>query len=679
MKLQSPATAELFSKVVPHELDRMALLYKDDNAFTAKVFSVREGEDKKYEPISWSLGKWITDTLPEAKQLVGKKNRHTYEIAATDNNVEIIYEAWSECRNQLIMDPGARARFIEILANGRLQDQNIKHIARFRNQGVLPTACGLVKEHPRFPLSDYQKVARHCLMSNPGFFLYGDPGTGKTAPTISMICEEAKKKHAEGSNSVYRAVIIVPNNIRFNWENEFKRFATVKGTVTVLYGERNDREAQILRAIASKKSTENLFSIVICSYDSLIATTDALALENILTKEISPELNWDCAVLDESHWIKTPTAARTKASFRVRDRADKRVILTGTPLTNNLFDLWSQFEFLGHGFSGFITFGGFKNFYGQFRLDHITGRKELTEFKNVPLLQERLARLSFRMTKELDLPSLPEKVFDSIECSMTPEQAKKYAQVASEISIEISNQIERDAEAGISQKMTISNILVKMLRLAQVTSGFMKFDDVKDIDGELIEKGRVEHFTPNPKIDALVDLLKSEDKTKDDKTIVWAIDVPAIKKISERLEKEGINHVVFYGDTPKDQRQALVDRFNNDPECTVFVGNPMAGGIGLNLIGYNPEYPDKYTSDTTHIIHYSQNWRSDLRSQADDRGHRRGTRKPVRITNLVVPRTIDEEIRERVEDKQASAQNLSDIRGILQRILDTKLETLERN
>ena len=668
MKLISKATKDLFDPISVNEQDRMAITYKDESTFKVELYSVRPYSDQKYPPISWAGIRFLSDRLPESKKLAGRHNQYTYEISASDNNIEIINEAWKEHKNQIVFDALSQLKFKEILSLGVLQDKNAEIIARFRERGQIPITG--IREHEKFPLKDHQKVGRYCLLRNPGFFLYGDPGTGKTAPTISMICEEARIK-ARNGEGIYRAIIVCPNSVRFNWENEFRKFATVKGRVTILRGNRLDREKLILQSLVEKKDSENLFSVVICSYDSLSSTTEAVCLENIMGQKVNDDLYWDVAVCDESHFIKTPRARRTQASFRLRDKSLKRVILTGTPLTNNLFDLWSQFEFLGSGYSGFTTFKGFRDFYGNYRLDEFTGRTELTDFKNLPLLQERLARLSYRMTKELDLPNLPEKVYDTIEVEMTSEQRKWYAKIATQINIEIEEEIERDAAEGRAQQMTVNNILVKMLRLSQVTSGFIKTDDERDFEGNLVKEGKIIYLIPNPKVEKLVEELKA--KGPNDKTIVWSIDVPAIEYISRRLKIENIDHVTFYGKTKEEARQEAIDRYNTDANCRVFVGNPLAGGIGLNLLGYDPNAPDEHTTNTTHIIHYSQGWRPDVRQQADDRAHRYGTRTHVRISNLVIPNTIDEEIRERVEDKQEAARDLSEIRGILQRILNAKL------
>ena len=147
--------------------------------------------------------------------------------------------------------------------------------------------------------------------------------------------------------------------------------------------------------------------------------------------------------------------------------------------------------------------------------------------------------------------------------------------------------------------------------------------------------------------------------------------VPDIKAISERLTREGIRHVVFYGGTSDKDRAEAERAFNHDPDCRVFIGNPAAGGVGLNLWGYDPDRPEQTQRNADHVIYYAQNWSMTARSQSEDRCHRRGTRKSVRYTTMLVPESIDVTIDDRVKNKILTADNIQDIRAIMQRVLLT--------
>ena len=157
-------------------------------------------------------------------------------------------------------------------------------------------------------------------------------------------------------------------------------------------------------------------------------------------------------------------------------------------------------------------------------------------------------------------------------------------------------------------------------------------------------------------------------KGPDEKTIIWACWVCDIKTIAARLEKEEIKAVTYYGSTSFDKRREAVDQFNRDYDTKVFLGNQAAASTGITLLGYDPLMPNDYTSNCDHEIYYSQNWSMVLRSQSEDRCHRVGTRQPIRVTDLCVPETIDEEIRARVLDKITNALELGDLRKVLAKV-----------
>ena len=114
-------------------------------------------------------------------------------------------------------------------------------------------------------------------------------------------------------------------------------------------------------------------------------------------------------------------------------------------------------------------------------------------------------------------------------------------------------------------------------------------------------------------------------------------------------------------------------RFNEDKNCRVFLANPSAGGTGLNLLGYPIGRPELSDTNCTDEYYYSTNWSSVQRSQSEARGHRRGTRVPVRIHDVCVANTIDEEIRKRVFLKRCTAMELADVQDILQAVLGLRL------
>lgn len=657
-----PVTRELIKKVKLSSTDRLHVgLNKDGDRFVATI-----GAPEGHWPSPEARVGWF-QRVPARRQNKGYPGTQ-YFLETTDCTAIVIATLWP--RDQIVWDDDARTVFDYLMTTITSQEKSLELIARFREYSEreeqiqewgIPVPhvlkdVRLPQMHPDedLRLTLYQDVAAGCALRNEGFAYFMEQGTGKTPPSIAVMCERARDLRRAGETRMFRAVIVCPKNVRANWASEIKRFATVPTKVTILRGAALKRTMALCQACVPDDE-EQMLTVVICNYETLVQSWETLGM-----------IDWDLACLDEAHFIKSPNTKRTKYSHRLRDKAAARMILTGTPVTNTPFDLWAQLEFLGEGFSGFQSFKAFKEFYGVFRIDAEEGFKKLISVQNLPFMQERLARLSFIIRKEEALPDLPEKVYDVYEVEMTSDQEEVYRSVRDKLYAEIEDDLNRDN----NKQLVVNNILTKLLRLAQITSGFVTWDAVVDPDdGTVVEPKEIEYFETNAKLDGLVELLKDPEKTKDDKTLVWACWVPDLKAISKRLTEEGIDHVMYYGGTNDAQREEAEWRYNNDPDCRVFVGNPTAGGTGLNLLGYQPGEQEKHASNTTHEIYYSQNWSPTARSQSEDRGHRRGTRVHVRITDLVVPDTIDEEIRSRVTDKRANALEITDLRKLLSRCL----------
>jgi len=472
------------------------------------------------------------------------------------------------------------------------------------------------------------------------------------AAELTAACERRIKAleptRVAGEDRMYRAIVVAPNNVRMNWYHEFERFKTCQGRVVVIRGTEIARAKQMVEAFTRQPGDK--FVVVVISYDTLTAAWPLIRMTQ-----------WDLAVLDESHYIKTPNAQRTKTAMKLRDLAEQRMCLTGTPITNHVMDLYSQFEFLGEGCSGFRTFKSFKSFYGVFETS-AAGYEKLVGCQNMPLMQDRLARLSFIIKKEVALPDLPDKVYDVVEVEMTNAQGTIYRKMADELLVELEEYVENAENAA----MAAQHVLTRLLRLAQITSGHAVIAAEYDDDGEELSPRRVIPITPNPKVEAFMSLLA--EKPANEKVIVWACWVEDIRQLSEALEAAGIGHVLYYGQTSDVQRAESERAFNHDPACRVFIGNPTAGGTGLTLLGYPPGQEEHYTTNCTQAVYFSQNWSPTARSQSEDRCHRRGTRKHIRITDLCVPNTIDQKIRARVLKKRQTADSIADVRDILRSI-----------
>lgn len=454
------------------------------------------------------------------------------------------------------------------------------------------------------PCMPHQVYATKAALASKSYALFMEQGTGKTLVAITKMCEEALNA------STYRSLVVCPGNVRTNWREEIERFAYVPFKIFTLHANELERIRMLLDIVIESRP-----SITICSYD--------VVWRMVETMQTIP---WNTIVLDESHSIKSGKTKRTKGLLKLRDSAESRLLLTGTAIVNSPADLFSQLEFLEQGASGFSNLEAFKKFYCRYNDVGI-----YTGTQNVPFLQERLARYSFRVLKQDVLKDLPPKMYDVIDIEMTPYQREVYKKVSELIKIEL--------EGMDDSVMTVNNALVKLMRLAQITSGFVKYDE------------STERLDPNPKLEELVKLLTG----RPNKSIVWCCWTQDIKTITARLNIEGIKAAAYYGAT--ECRSEVIDSFNKG-DTQVLVSNPQCGGVGLNLLG-------SATQPCDMAVYYSQGWSPTVRSQSEDRSHRKGTIVPIRIVDLCVSGTIDEQIRKRVLKKRIEAFKLQDIRELL--------------
>lgn len=578
--------------------------------------------------------------FPEAKEV----SFNHYLVSATDISVMILLQ-WPE--NQRTMTAEAQM-FVQYILTVIRQGEN----AVIVNSIWQDPERRDVHEIPKIALKGselmrHQVFAYMAMSGSDGFGVFMEQGTGKT-PTMIAHWERISRSVKD---RMMRVIIVAPKNVRSNWADEVERFQTVPTQTTILRGGKMKRFQTCLQGLV-KRDEGNKIAVIIVAYESWWKTAE------VLTK-----VQWDVAILDEAHYIKWPRSQRAKFAFEFRDACLRRYALTGTPVCNATFDLFALLEWIREGGSGFSTFEHFRSYYGMFGEKTTDGKKRITEVQNLPHLKERLARMSIIVRKADAIKNMPPKTYSTIEVEMTKEMWDAYITVRDKLYAEI-----MDAMTQQSKVMTVQNVLTKLLRLAQVTSGFLSFDAIHDEFGIEVQPKTVDRFDPNPKLEALVESL-NESLDLDEKAIVWACWVPDLKTIHARLEMEGFNPVLYYGEVNDKNREEAVTRFNNDPKCRVFIGNPAAGGTGLTLLGHDRTCPEKYDTDVTQMYYFSQGWSHPYRSQSEDRPHRIGTRRPVHIYDIVCAGTIDVEIRNRVTNKRLVAAEIGDLRNILETIM----------
>ena len=603
------------------------------------------GGEKYYRngSISLEVAERWQPRIPERKHLGYGK----WSFACTDFTVLTIHHIWPK-EKLLFANEVVELTYRYLLTRFFSQARNAVMGANFKETGIVPVMPFDFIDHPKLPLADYQKVALLASLDQEAYALFMEQGTGKTPIVINRICLEGGRKR-KNKNKLYRALIICPSQVRLNWKTEFQRFPINTGKIGVLRGDPIKRTRTLMDVV---RETENHnWAVAIIGVDSVPTTLEQLTL-----------VEWDLIVLDESHYIKSIRTNRAKCCLSFNDslKYKQRMALTGTPIGNSVFDLYPQLEFLGKGLSGFTTFKHFCGFHGIYDPDVKAANPidRLIGIKGLPLIQERLTRLAYMTTKKEAGLKLPDRVYSVSEVEMTTIQAKLYEKLRKELVVEIEQIL--SSPTTQDKAITVNHIFTRLLRLAQITSGHVKWDgdNVEQIPGI------------NPKVKELHRIYNEEIKRDPlGKCIVWCTFVEDMRIISKSLSTCDINHAGYHTVIQpkykyKDSYSAQL-AFNCDPDIKIFLANPASAGEGLNIVGYDINNGATSKTYTSHVIYFSSNWSMIQRSQSEARAHRRGTRTNINIIDLVIPGTIDEDIRTRVMEKIQTANMIQDVRDIL--------------
>lgn len=429
---------------------------------------------------------------------------------------------------------------------------------------------------------------------SPGYALLMEMGTGKTITTIAIA------GRALLSGKAKRLLILAPKSIVNVWSEEFEKFADYYCSLCVLQG-------------CSTEKIKVLESIPHLGLEVAVVNYDSVAL---IEKEL---LAWspDFIVCDESSKVKNPSAKMSKATHRIAKQCKYRLILTGTPIQNNPLDFYSQYKILDESIFGKSYFA-FKNQYAVLGLYN-----QPVGWRNLPELIKKAHSIAFRVTKEdaLDLP-------DTID-EIRPVFLEKKA-------LTLYKQFVRDSYIELSKgEVSATNILTRMLRLQQLTGGFIRPDEESD---------RYEQVS-KAKLEALEDIVDSANEAGQ-KVVIIARFIPEIKEICKLLDSKKISYARICGDV-KD-RAAEVDRFQNDKKCMVFVGQIQTVSMGLTL-----------TASST-MVFYSLSYNFADYSQARARIHRIGQKNKCLYIHLTVKDTIDETVLQVLRRKDDISHSIVD-------------------
>ncbi|KAI7752503.1 hypothetical protein M8C21_015854 [Ambrosia artemisiifolia] len=498
-------------------------------------------------------------------------------------------------------------------------------------------------------LRRYQQEGINWLAFLKRFNLHGilcdDMGLGKTLQASAIVASDIVERQALLTAENPPSLIICPSTLVGHWVYEIEKFIDASVITTLQYvGSSQER--------VTLRSQFHKYNVIVTSYDVIRKDTDHLR-----------QLFWNYCILDEGHIIKN---AKSKITGAVKQlKAQHRLILSGTPIQNNVLELWSLFDFLMPGFLG--TERQFQATYGKplvaARDPKCSAKDAEAGILAMEALHKQVMPFLLRRTKDEVLTDLPEKIIQDRYCDLGPVQLKLYEQFSgSHVKHEISNMVQSNeadsGEEGKDASKTSTHVfqaLQFLLKLCShpllVLGGKIQdslprllpdiFATTSDISSEL---HKLHH---SPKLVALQEILEEcgigVDGTGSDvsvsvgqhRVLIFAqhkalLDI--IEKDLFHVHMKNVTYLRLDGSVEPEKRFDIVKSFNSDPTIDVLLLTTHVGGLGLNLT----------SADTLVFMEHDWNPMRDL--QAMDRAHRLGQRKVVNVHRLIMRGTLEEKV-----------------------------------
>jgi superfamily II DNA or RNA helicase len=442
---------------------------------------------------------------------------------------------------------------------------------------------------------------------NAGACLADDMGLGKTLQTICFIADRLQQ------NNNALVLIVCPSSLIYNWQKEFSKFTPHLRTY-VHHGTARD-----INNIDNEK-----YDVCITSYGTLRSDVELLAA-----------IIFDTAVVDESHNIKNPSAQITKAVNQLQ--AISRVALSGTPVMNNTFDLYSQLEFLLPGMFGNREF--FKREYAD-PIDRDRNEEKIW------MLQKLTAPFILRRTKEQVAKDLPEKTESVLWCNMSAAQKNLYDEIRDSIKSNLFLNIKNEG-LGKSKLAVLQGIM----KLKQVCSSPLLLPKEEQTTDESVKT--------NVLLDEIINL-------GNHKVLVFSQFSSMLHLLADTFNKKGIAFYLLEGSSSPKQRAAMVENFQQAENTTnIFLISLMAGNTGLTLTAAD------------YVFLFDPWWNNAVQQQAIDRTHRIGQTKKVFAYKMICKDTIEEKIIQLQQTKKELSENLiGDTDGFVKELTKEDVEFL---
>ena len=455
-------------------------------------------------------------------------------------------------------------------------------------------------------------------MAGKGFGFLFEMGCGKTATAIATMGAMYNK------GAIKRVLIAAPTSVCNVWPHELQSFASFRFRAALLVGDK-------------KKRIDALRQLEVWPFEALKVAV--INYESTFRDGIADELiNYDADLIicDESQRIKNHAASQSKMMHKLGDKARYKLILSGTPVQGKPTDLFSQYRFMDASVFGtnFYTFRARYCIMGGYEKHQIVG------FRDMDNLIRQAHSVAYRVTKEecLDLPG---KIFEERIVSFTPAERKLYDNIRRASFAEL--------ESG--DTVTATTVLTKLLRLQQITGGFIQPDDDAKIQ-----------IANTAKLEALEEIIDDYVVETGKKLVVFARFRAEIEAIEQLLDKKKVKYGCIYGDVPietkRDKegkirqlgRDLIVEDFQKNPDTKVFIAQLQTAGLGITLHAANV------------AVFYSVDFNYANYAQACDRIHRIGmdATQPATYIHLIVENSIDSSVMKALDEKKDIATTVVD-------------------
>ena len=478
-------------------------------------------------------------------------------------------EALSHHDRKQLMLPSASLSMLDELFNTEIDIQRDEKMEQLRqrikeSQELSFDAPKLLKVTLRdYQLTGYQWISKMNHWG-AGVCLADDMGLGKTIQTIACLLNKAH----EGVS-----LVVAPTSVIFNWRHELNQFAPSLNVIAL--NTVADREKSVKEAAAN--------DIILCTYGLL-----SNEIEHLKAKK------WAMICLDEAHTIKNRDTKMSMAAMQLE--SPNRLILTGTPLQNNLSELWNLFQFINPGLLGS---------YEQFREKYISPIESNNDFDRRNQLKQLIRSFMLRRTKSEVAEELPDKEDIKITVALSDDELAAY------------ESLRRQAETMLKKVGKVDvNTLAIITKLRQAACSIALVEKKWDL--------------PNSKINTLLKIIE-ELEDNGHKALIFSQFTSFFGIIRKVLDEKGKKYLYLDGSTPLTQRERLVKAFQTD-DTLLFLISLKAGGLGLNLTAAD------------YVIHLDPWWNPAIEQQATDRSHRIGQTNKVTVYHLIAENTIEEKI-----------------------------------